>query len=64
MSLSSENADLLDAMNNNQKFDVSLGGTVLSHTTNLNAFVLTPAVVRICRVSTERDKISTSGFHF
>ena len=49
MSLSSENADLLDAMNNNQKFDVSLGGTVLSHTTNLNAFVLTPAV-RICRV--------------
>ena len=49
MSLNSENADFLDAVNNNQKFDVSLGGTVLSHTTNLNAFVLTPAV-RICRV--------------
>lgn len=49
MSLSSENADLLDAMNNNQKFDVSLGGTVLSHATKLNAFLLTLAV-RICRV--------------
>ena len=50
MSLSKENADVPDTMNNNQKFNVSLGGTVLSHTTNLNAFVLTPAVVRICRV--------------
>ena len=49
MSLSKENADVPDTMNNNQKFNVSLGGTVLSHTTNLNAFVLTPAVVRICR---------------
>ena len=36
-------------MNNNQKFNVSLGGTVLSHTMKLDAFVLAPAV-RICRV--------------
>ena len=33
-----------DIMNSNQKFDVSLDGTPLSHTMNLNAFVLTPAV--------------------
>ena len=49
MSLSSENADVPDAMKSNRRFDVSLGGTVLSQTTNLNAFVLTPAV-RICRI--------------
>ena len=49
MSLSSENADVPDAMNSNRRFDVLLGGTVLSQTTNLNAFVLTPAV-RICRI--------------
>ena len=63
MSLSNENANVLDVMNGNRKFDVSLDGTLLSHTTNLNAFVLSPAV-RICRVSTEREKISTSGCHF
>ena len=33
-----------DSMNSNRKFDVSLDGTLLSHTKNLNAFVLTPAV--------------------
>ena len=49
MSLSNENDDIPDAMNNNQKFDVSLGGTVLSHITNVDAFVLTPPV-QICRV--------------
>ena len=49
MSLSNENDDIPDAMNNDQKFDVSLCGTVLSHTTNVDAFVLTPAV-QICRV--------------
>ena len=36
-SLSNENADVPDVKNRNQKFDVSLGGTFLSHTTNLNA---------------------------
>ena len=46
--LSNENAVVLDVINNKQKFNVSLDGTLLSHTTNLNAFVLTPAV-RICR---------------
>ena len=47
------------SMNSNWKFDVSLDGTLLSRTTNLN-----PAV-RICRVeSAEREKISTSNCHF
>ena len=36
-SLSNENTDVSDARNSNRKFDVSLGGTFLSHTTNLNA---------------------------
>ena len=38
---------LPDIMNSNQKFDVLLDGTLLFHTTNLNALVLTPAV-QIC----------------
>ena len=52
VSLSNENADARDVMNSNQRLDVSLDGTILSHTTNLNAFVLTPAV-RICRGSVQ-----------
>ena len=48
--LSNENADVSDVMNSNRKFVASLDGTLLSHTTNLNAFALTPAV-RICRGS-------------
>ena len=36
-SLSNENADVPDVKNSNRKFDVSLGGTFLSHTTDLNA---------------------------
>ena len=36
-------------MNSNRKFDVSY------HTTNLNAFVLTPAV-RICRVRALKER--------
>ena len=46
-SLSNENADVPGVMNSNRKCNVSLNGTLLSHTTNLYAFVLTPAV-RIC----------------
>ena len=38
-SLSNENADVPDVMISNRKFDVSLDGTLLSHTTNPNAFV-------------------------
>ena len=53
--LSNENDDVTDVMNSNRKLDVLLDGTLLSHTTNLNAFVLTP--------NTEREKISTSGCH-
>ena len=49
MGLSNENTDVPYVMNSNRNFDVSIDGTLLSHTTNLNAFVLTPAV-RICRV--------------
>ena len=48
-SLSSENTDVPDVMNSNRKFGVSLDGSLLSHTTNVNAFVLTTAV-RICQV--------------
>lgn len=36
-SLNNENGDVPDVKNRNRKFDVSLGGTFLSHTTNLNA---------------------------
>ena len=42
-------------MNSNRKFDVPLDGTLLSHKTNLNAFVLTPAV-RICRVRAMKER--------
>ena len=42
-------------MNSNRKFDVPLDGTLLSHITNLNAFVLTPAV-RICRVRALKER--------
>ena len=55
VSLSNENADVPDITNSNRKFDVSLVGTLLSHTTNLNAFVLSPAV-RICPVRTVKEK--------
>ena len=34
--LSNENAVVPDVINNKQKFNVSLDGTLLSHTTNLN----------------------------
>ena len=47
-------------MNSNRKFDVSLiNGKLLSHTVNLNAFVLTPAVriaVRICRIRALKER--------
>ena len=42
-------------MNSNGKFDVSLDGKLLSHITNLNAFVLNPAV-RICRVRAPKER--------
>ena len=42
-------------MNSNGKFDVSLAGKLLSHITNLNAFVLNPAV-RICRVRAHKER--------
>ena len=48
-SLSNENTDVPDVMKSNRKFDVSLDGSLQSHTTSMNAFVLTPAV-RICQV--------------
>ena len=50
VSLCNENADVQDVMNSNQKFDVSLDGK-----TNLNAFVLTPAV-RICLVRALKER--------
>ena len=42
-------------MNSNRRFDVSLDGTPLSHTTNLNALVLT-AAVRICGVRALKER--------
>ena len=61
--LSKENADIPDIMNSNQKFDVSLDGTLLSHTTNLTVFVLTPNV-RICRVTLKERKYQLPGAIF
>ena len=49
-SFSNENADVPDGSS-----DVLLDVTLLSHTTNLNAFVLTPAV-RICRVRAPKER--------
>ena len=39
-----KNTDVLEVMNSNRKFDVLLDGTILSYTTNQNAFVLTLAL--------------------
>ena len=44
VSLSNENTYVSNIMNSNWNFDVVLDGTLLLSTTNLNAFVLTPAV--------------------
>ena len=55
MNLSNDNADVPYAMNSNRKFDVSFDGTLLSPTTSLNAFVLSPAV-RICRVRALKER--------
>ena len=54
--MSNEKADVTDVITSNRKFDVSLDGTLLSHTTNLNAFVLNWPSLR-----TEKEKIPTSG---
>ena len=54
VSLNKENADIPDVMNSNRKFDVSLDGTLLSQTMNVNALVLNPAV-RICRVGALKE---------
>ena len=45
-------------MNSNRKFDVSLDGTILSYTTNQNAFVLTLALF----VQSEQRKRENSNF--
>ena len=59
-SLSNENADVPDVRNSNRKFDVSLGGTFLSHTTNLSASLYE----FFSSQSTTGGKISTSGCCF
>ena len=38
------NVDVPKSMNSNRRFIISLEGMLLSQTTNLNVFVLTPAV--------------------
>ena len=55
VSLSNENTYVQDVMNSNRKFGISLDGTLLSPTTNLNAFVLTPAI-RICQVRALKER--------
>ena len=55
VSLSNENTYVLDIMNSNRKFDISLDGTLLSPTTNLNAFVLSPSL-RICQVRALKER--------
>ena len=55
VSLSKENTYILDIMKSNRKFDISLDGTLLSPTTNLNAFVLTRAL-QICLVRALRER--------
>ena len=62
-SLSNKKADVLDIVDNNWKFDVLLDGVLLSHTTNLNGFVLLPQYKMLSQ-STEREEISNSGCHF
>ena len=42
-------------MNSNRKFDVWLDGTLLSHTTNQNAFIIT-SFAGICRVRTLKKR--------
>ena len=42
-------------MNSNGKLDISCDGTILSHTMNLDTFVLTPAV-RICQVRALKER--------
>ena len=49
------NADVPDVLKSNWKFDTSLDRTLLSHTTNMNAFVLTPTV-QICLSRSEHWK--------
>ena len=48
-------SNVRDVVNSNRKLDVSLDGTLLSHTTNLNP---------MSSQSSKRDIISTSGCHF
>ena len=51
-------------MNENGKLDISLDGSLLSDTMNLNTIVLSPPVRKLSSQNTEKEKISTSGFHF
>ena len=53
--MSNENADVTDVVNSKRKFDVSLDGTLLSHTTNQNAFIIT-SVAGICRVIALKER--------
>ena len=55
VSLSNENANVPDVLNSSRKFGVSLDGTLPFHPTDLNAFVLTPAV-RISRIRALKER--------
>ena len=55
-------ANCLSNNNTNQKLDVSLVGTLLSHTTN--AFFFNSCCTNLSSQSTKRENISTFGFYF
>ena len=60
VSLSNENTYVLDIMNSNWKFDISLDGTLLSPTTNLHeSLCFNSSCTNLLSQSTEREKIST-----
>ena len=60
VSLSNVNTYVLDIMNSNRKFDISLAGTLSSPTTNLNCLCFNSSFTNLSSQSTEREKISTS----
>ena len=58
--LSNENTYVLDIINSNRKFDISLDGTLLSPSTNLHeSLCFNSSCTNLLSQSTEREKIST-----
>ena len=60
-SFSNENADVPEVMNSDRRLDVLLDGTLQPHTTNVNAFILTPAV-RVKALKERKYQLPVSVF--